>query len=99
MKSNCNGPQIWYSENERSSKVAHLIQKSLNTDLNSHKRKVKKANGAYKILRCYTNIPSIILECGFLSNPEEETKLKSEVYQGMLADPIAKSINEYFELT
>lgn len=63
-----------------------------------NKRKIKKANDAYKILRCYTNIPSVIIECGFITNPEEESKLKNEGYQDKIADSIVKSIKEYFEI-
>ena len=98
IQSNCYGPQIWYSKNEESCKLALIIQENLNKDLNFNKRKVKEANDAYKVLRCYTNIPSVIIECGFITNPDEENKLKNEVYQGKLADSIAKSINEYLEI-
>jgi len=97
-ESNCKGPQIWYSKNEESSKFAYILQENLNNDLNYSKRKIKEANGAYKILRCYTNIPSVIIECGFLPNPEEENKLKSEVYQDKVAESISNSIKEYFEI-
>jgi len=96
-QSDCRGPQVWYSKNEESSKLAHIIQKNLNKDLGYSKRKVKEANGAYKILRCYTNIPSIIIECGFITNVEEESKLKNEEYQGKIADSIVNSIKEYYQ--
>ena len=98
IESNCKGPQIWYSKNEESSKLARIIQENLNKDLKFNKREVKEANNAYKILRCYTNIPSVIIECGFLTNAEEENKLKSEVYQDRIAESISNSIKEYFEI-
>jgi N-acetylmuramoyl-L-alanine amidase len=37
-----------------------------------------------------------IVECGFLSNPEEEKKLVQEEYQDRIAAAIAEGINEYF---
>jgi N-acetylmuramoyl-L-alanine amidase len=39
-----------------------------------------------------------IVECGFLSNPEEEKKLVQEEYQDAIAAAIAEGINEYFEI-
>ena len=41
-------------------------------------------------------MPSVIVECGFLSNFEEEQKLKSDEYQEKIADSISKSIGEFF---
>ncbi len=97
-QSNCCGPQVWHSKNEESSKLAHITQENLNTDLGYKKRKVKETDGAYKILRCYANIPSVIIECGFITNPEKENKLKDLVYQEKIAGSIAKSIKKYFQI-
>ena len=41
-------------------------------------------------------LPSILVECGFLSNPEEEQKLNDAEYQAKLAWAIADSIEKYF---
>lgn len=95
--SSCFGPQIWYSKNEKSSIFAHIIQENLNSDLGYNKRIEKEADNAYKILRCYTNIPSVIIECGFLTNPKEEKLLKLELYQDRIANSIVKSIKEYYD--
>ena len=57
----------------------------------------KPAGNAYKVLRCHSDIPSVIVECGFLTNPQEEEKLKSEEYQNKIADSLAKSVKEYFD--
>ena len=43
-------------------------------------------------------IPSILAECGFLSNPEEEAKLKTEDYQSRIAWAIADAIEKYYAL-
>jgi len=93
------GAQVWYSNCEKSELLAKLIQKNLRLDLDKdNKRQCKRAVKDYKILRCHPEIPSVIVECGFLSNPEEEKKLKDEGYQQKIAESIAKSVNEYFEL-
>ena len=94
--SRCYGPQVWYSKNEKSCIFAHMVQRNLNYDLGYDKRIEKEACNDYKILRCYTNIPSLIIECGFLTNPKEEELLKSEAYQDKIASSIVKSIQEYY---
>ena len=42
-------------------------------------------------------MPSVIVECGFLSNYEEEQKLKTDEYQGEIAASISKSIGEFYK--
>ena len=42
------------------------------------------------------DIPSILVETGFISNPEEESKLKDESYQAQLADALLAGIQRYF---
>jgi len=91
------GAQVWYSENSGSAKLAHLIQENFKTDIdNTNNRVEKSAKGAYKILRSYDKMPSVIVECGFLSNASEEEKLKNDEYQNKIADSIKKSVNMYF---
>ena len=95
--SSCYGPQVWYSKNEESSTFAHIVQKNFDYDLGNNERIEKAANNDYKILRCYTNIPSVIVECGFITNPKEEKMLKNEIYQDKIASSIIKSIKEYYD--
>lgn len=96
-QSSCKGAQVWYSTNDESKKFAHILQENLKTDLGNNHREEKEAMNTYKILRCYTNIPSVIVECGFLTNPEEEKKLVTKEYQDKITDSIVKSIKEYYE--
>jgi N-acetylmuramoyl-L-alanine amidase len=96
-QTDCHGSQVWYSENDESKKFAYILQENLKKDLGNNKREEKDAKGAYKILRCFTNIPSVIVECGFLTNPEEERKLITTEYQDKIAESIVKSIKEYYE--
>ncbi|MCY6483460.1 N-acetylmuramoyl-L-alanine amidase CwlD [Clostridium aestuarii] len=92
------GAQVWYADTDESAKLAHLVQQNFIKDIeNNNTRKEKCAKGAYKILRCYNHIPSILVECGFLSNTYEEEKLKTDSYQQKIVDSLSKSINQYFE--
>ena len=91
------GAQVWYSKTEDSKMLAHIVQENLKADLNGgNKRMEKPAVEGYKILQCRT-IPSIIVECGFLSNAAEEEKLRTEDYQKKIAQSIAKSVVQFFE--
>lgn len=94
--SSCYGPQVWYSKNKESRIFAHIIHENFNEDLGYNKRVEKEAKDNYKILRCYSNIPSVIVECGFLTNPMEVEILKNEAYQDKIASSLVKSIEEYF---
>jgi len=91
------GSQVWYAKSEGSKMLGHIIQENLKVDLNNgNKRREKPGLEEFKILRC-SEMPSVIVECGFLSNPEEEQKLKSEEYQRKIAQSIAKSVAQFYE--
>lgn len=95
-QSQYSGAQVWYANNEESKKIAYILQKNLRNDLNNNNKRVEKsAMDGYKILR-NSKIPAIIVECGFLSNEEEENKLKTEQYQDKIADSLNNSVKEYF---
>jgi N-acetylmuramoyl-L-alanine amidase len=58
-----------------------------------HKPHVEQAG--FAVLKA-PDIPSILVETGFISNPEEESKLKDEGYQSELADALMSGISRYF---
>ena len=58
-----------------------------------HKPKVEQAG--FAVLKA-PDIPSVLVETAFISNPEEEARLKSEVYQVQLADALMRGIGRYF---
>lgn len=92
------GSQVWYSSYKESSTLAHLIQENLKIDLDKGNRRVEKpARDDYKILRKYDTMPSVLVECGFLSNYNEEVKLKDKEYQDLIAKSLTKSIKAYLE--
>lgn len=91
------GPQVWYSDSKNSMNLAHILQEGLRNDLNDDSERIEKpALDLYKILRCTNNIPSVIVECGFLSNEEEEAKLVSDKYQDKIGESLCKSIKKYY---
>ncbi|MBC7381346.1 MAG: N-acetylmuramoyl-L-alanine amidase, partial [Burkholderiaceae bacterium] len=58
-----------------------------------HKGKVEQA--AFAVLKA-PDIPSVLVETAFISNPDEEVRLKSDSYQEQLADAIMRGIGRYF---
>ncbi len=58
-----------------------------------HKPKVEQAS--FAVLKA-PDIPSVLVEAAFISNPSEEVKLNSEAYQNQLADALMRGILAYF---
>ena len=58
-----------------------------------HKPRVEQAG--FAVLKA-PDIPSVLVEAAFISNPEEETKLNSDAYQDQLADALMRGIQGYF---
>ncbi|MDD3224069.1 MAG: N-acetylmuramoyl-L-alanine amidase CwlD [Clostridium sp.] len=91
------GSQVWYADNAESSKIAHILQENLRDDLKDDSGRIEKpALNLYKVLRNVGNTPAVIVECGFLSNYNEEQKLKSDSYQDKIAESLLKSIKMYY---
>ena len=61
-------------------------------------RECEALKGDYYILNC-TPYPSIIAECGFLSNPQDESLLITDEYQDKIAYSIFKGVIDYFSQT
>lgn len=96
-QSKCFGAQVWYASNDKSTTLANTIQDSLKETIkDSNKRVAKPAGEAYLILRDKFEGASILVECGFLSNPEEESRLKSEDHQNLIVEGISLGIDRYF---
>lgn len=90
------GWQTFYKkENEKSKILATSIQEKLNETIQrKNNREPNSLNNVYIIEN--VNIPISIVECGFLSNPEEEKLLQDENYQNQLALGIFLGIVNYF---
>ena len=97
-QANCFGAQVWYSSNEDSSLLAENIQSSLKETIqDNNKRIAKAAKDQYKILRDKYEGACVLVECGFLSNYDEEQRLKNDVHQNKIVEGITKGITKYFE--
>lgn len=89
------GPQVFYYETSSGGKsLAGTLQEALNQELQIARPREIKANDTYYILR-KTKIPTVIVECGFLSNTEEVQKLTSDDYQTQVAQVICHGIAAY----
>ncbi len=90
------GAQIFYSlKNSKSEELAQSIRKSIVTYLQpDNNRECKKATKDIYLLY-NSNVPSVIVECGFISNVAEAEKLKTDDYQNQLAYSIYIGFLEY----
>ena len=95
---NCKGAQVWTANNEPSQKLGKIIQQKFKEEVDqNNKREAKVAKKEYKILNDGYEGASVIVECGFLSNPEECELLGKEDYQNKIANTLANAIDEYFK--
>lgn len=90
------GWQTFFKQgNEQGQKLATSIQNSLNQSIQKENKRVPlKIENIYIVK--HVEIPTTIVECGFLSNPEEEKQLLEENYQSKLAWGIYTGIIDYF---
>ena len=90
------GWQTFYKQNDENSiKLAKLIQSNLNESIQKeNKRQSMKLDSVY--IMKHVEIPITIVECGFLSNPDEEQLLLTDEYQDKLAWGIYNGIIDYF---
>ena len=90
------GWQCFYKEgNEQGQKLAVSIQENLNTAIQKENNRVAHTIDNVYIVK-HVEIPTTIVECGFLSNPEEEKQLLNDEYQNRLAWGIYNGIINYF---
>lgn len=74
-------------------KLGHHMLGAIGSFAKLHKSKVEQAS--FAVLKS-PDIPSVLVETAFISNPEEEQSLRSEQYQERLADGLMRGINQYF---
>ena len=90
------GWQCFYQNGkEQSIKLAISIQNSLNESIQKENKRVPMKLDTVYIMK-HVEIPTSIVECGFLSNREEEKLLLEDEYQNRLAWGIYNGIMEYF---
>lgn len=91
------GPQVFYYENSaEGERLAKILQEKLNTGLKVERPRVAKGNTTYYLLKRSPGVLNIV-ECGFLTNPEEAALLKTEEYQEKVAQAVAEGIDQYLK--
>jgi N-acetylmuramoyl-L-alanine amidase len=88
------GAQVFYPKTEGSERLAKDLQRSIVSSLNvGSNRQAKPVSGVY--LMEHIQNTGILIECGFISNPEEDANLRSAQYQKKLCCVIAASIGKF----
>lgn len=89
------GAQVFYDDiHEDNEKIAKIFQAEFKEKLYT-KRKIKKVGDLY--LSRWVERPGVLLELGFLSNPNDRHLLKSKTYQEKLSTVITNGVITYFE--
>lgn len=91
------GAQVfYYTGSEKGRQFAEIMQQQMIEKLDPSNTRQCKENSSYYLLR-KTSIPLVIVECGFLSNPEEAGLLQTEEFQDRAAEAICAGIQIYLE--
>lgn len=88
------GAQVFYGKQQDSQELAKTLQEKMIDNLNpgSH-RQIKQGSGIYLLEKIQQ--PGVLIECGFLSNPQEEQLLRTPEYQKKLCCVIAASVSGF----
>lgn len=93
-----NGAQVFYSGNrEESAHLAETIRQNIVGSLQpeNHRENKQAEKNIYLMYHC--QVPAVLVECGFLSNPEEAEKLTTESYQRDMAAAIYNGLIDYLQ--
>lgn len=91
------GPQVfYYTDSAEGEALAGFLQEELNQGLSIKRPRKEKGNKTYYLLKKSKGVLAIV-ECGFLTNPEEAALLQEEKYQKKVAEAIARGIGRYLE--
>ena len=91
------GAQVFYfAESDEGKTLATTLQNSLIANVDPTNKRQPKANDSYYLLK-KTPTPTVIVECGFLTNPTEAALLSTTEYQDKVVNAIFLGIMEYLE--
>ncbi len=91
------GAQVFYYTNSaEGKKLAEGLQTALVEGVDPENHREAKGNTSYYLLK-KTDVPLAIVECGFLSNPEEARLLATKEYQEKVAEAVCTGILKYLE--
>ena len=83
------GAQTFYTKDNMAKTIAEHMQETLRLGLNKNNKRVSKEVGKNIYIMNNINCPGVLVECGFLSNPQEEELLQTEEYQKRIALSVA----------
>lgn len=93
-ESQYSGAQVFYSKSSGSEELAKLLHEELVACLNpGSSRKAKQGSGIYLLDK--TTAPGVLVECGFLSNPQEEQALRTPEYQKKICCVISAAVARF----
>lgn len=93
------GTQVFYSPvNLNSKKLADYIQNTVVANLQKNNKRKTKKSGTEIFLLYHSTIPAVMVECGFLSNRNDLSLLKTDDYKNQIATLVADGIINYFIL-
>ncbi len=91
-----NGAQMFFAKsNPSNEKLANIMRSEFVAQIQPKNTRETKEVGKELYLCYFTKNPSLMIECGFLSNPEEAAKLETEEYQSQVAFTIFSGINKF----
>lgn len=94
------GAQVFYysadnsGEETEAKRLAGILQNTIREVIGDENKRAEKGNSSYYMLKNVT-CPFAIVECGFLSNPQEEALLCDEKYQQKMAQGICEGIENF----
>jgi len=92
------GAQVFFAPTDESQSLAKALQSTFVKTINpTSNRQIKKANGVY--LMQHIQCPAVLIECGFLSNQNEEYKLRTKEYQQQICTVITCCVSNYLFAT
>lgn len=92
------GAQMFYSNSNRENeRLASIMQSKFVEFLQPENQRETKLCGKELFLCYFSENPTVMVECGFLSNPEEAALLTTEEYQNKVAFTIFSGINEFLK--
>lgn len=97
-ESKYSGTQFFYAKTGGSKELAKQMQDSIKLHIAaSNTRQPKVADGVF--LMQHIDCTAVLVECGFISNPEEEAKLRDQTYQNKLCSVIVATLSNYLDPT
>lgn len=94
--SNAEGIETYAGTSDASKRAAHILHRYLIQGTNLKNRGVK--DGSWLYIAKHTNMPTVLVECGFMNNRREAELLLSDAYRKECAVELAKGLCEYFSV-